>query len=195
MTTPVDEPRLFDRMRYLDDTERISYAERGRICHYVRVHLVHQQRTNPETGEPCSFTEWVRLAAPWSYQTCFAAMRDVEALSDIPAKELAQIPQANFAVLRQLSTAVRAQPAVIEAAKTQRSDKLIEHVQRNHPDQHIESKQTLRFVADESQAEEIEEAIGLAIERGAMNRTEALLSICIDYRAAVMLEDLAKEAT
>lgn len=157
------------------------------------MNLLHQKRMNPETGEPCSLTEWIRCAAPWGYATCFAAMRDIEALSDVPAKDLAQITQANIGILRQLSTAVRAQPEVLSAAKEKRSDEFIRHIKQNHADQHIESHKTLRFVADETQEAEIEEAIAMALERGAMNRTEALLAICLDYRASITFDEIVKD--
>jgi hypothetical protein len=62
-----------------------------------------------------------------------------------------------------------------------------------HADQHIESRKTLRFVASESEANEIEEAIRLAMERGAMNRTEALMAVCLDYRASVMFDEIVKD--
>ena len=120
-------------------------------------------------------------------------MRDLETLSDMSPEELSRIPESNFPILKQLSTKVRSDPAVIQAAQTQRADQLIEQIKRDHPDQHIESRKVLRFPASESQAAEIEEAITLAIENGAMNRTEALWAICLDYRATCALEEMSKE--
>jgi hypothetical protein len=189
----LSEPDLFRRMRTLDDTDKFSYAEKGKICLDIKNTLDYRNRINPDTGQPCSLSQWIRLAAPWSYQTCFSAMRDLESLSDIPMEHLAKVPQVNFPILKQLSTAVRAQPSVLSAAKTQRVDQFIEKIKRDHPDQHLEARKTLRFVADESQAAEIEEAITLAMEHGAMNRTEALLAIALDYRATCAMEEVSKE--
>lgn len=193
MGDPVDEATLFARMRSLDETERTSYAEKGRICLMVKQNLLHEKRTDPDTGQPCSLTTWIRLCAPWSYQTCFSSLRDMEELSDMPMKELAQVPQANFPILRQLSTHVRNQPTVIQAAQTKRSNEFIEHIQKAFPQQHVETSQTLRFVANQTQAAEIEEAITVAMGRGAMSRTEALVDLATNYRADVLIEQLQKE--
>ena len=179
------EPEAFNELRCIDTAEKVSYARKGKICLDVRNGLLHQNRIDPETGMPCSFSRWVRLSATWSYASCFAAMRDMESLSDVPAADLAQVPAGNFPILKQLSTAVRNQPAVLQAAKTKHPDELIEHIKRDHPNQHLESRKTLRFVAEESQAAEIEEAIALAMEHGAANRTEALLAMAIDYKASM----------
>jgi hypothetical protein len=187
------EQTMFARMRSLDDTEKFSYSERGRICLEISRSLVYRERIDPETGEPCSLTRWIRLAAPWGYSTCFAAMRDMEALKDIPSEQLAKVPESNFSVLKQLSTQVRNTPSVLEAARTKRSDEFIEHIKRDYPSQHIESRKVLRFPASESQAADIEEAIALAMENGAMNRTEALWAIALDYRATCALEEMSKE--
>lgn len=186
------ERALFDRMCVLDHTERTSYSERGRICLTVKNQMLHRERINPQTGSPCTLTEWVRISAPWSYSTCFASMRDMELLSDIPSEDLIHVPECNFSILKQLSTAVRSQPAVIQAAKSKRSAEFIEHIQRHHADQHVESKETLRFIADATQAAEINKAIELSMERGAMSRTEALLDLSINYRSDVLLEELAR---
>lgn len=193
MERAVDEVTLFSRMRSLDDTEKLSYSERGRICLAVAQTLIHRERINPETGEPCSLTEWIRLAAPWGYSTCYAAMRDVQELQDISTNDLAQIPQANFPTLKKLSTAVRSQPSVLGAAKSLRAAEFDAHIQTNHPDQKIESKRLMRFFPYQAQAADIEEALKLAEENGgATNRTEALWVLAIDYKAACFLEQELK---
>jgi hypothetical protein len=101
-------------------------------------------------------------------------MRDVDELSDVPRDELAQIPEANFPVMKQLSTAVRNDPKVLHVAKTGRSEDLVEHVREAHPDQHLEHRKHIKFTLDESAVEPIERALALAEEKGARNRGEAL---------------------
>jgi hypothetical protein len=190
--TDMDEAILFARMRSLDDTDRLSYAERGRILKTVMNSMLHLQRIDPETGDPCSWTRWVRMASPWSYAQSFAAYRDIEALSDVPMEHLAKIPEANIKTLIQLSTKVRNEPAVLLAAQTQNGPDFIQNIKRVHPEQHIEAKRTFRFVADESQAAEIQDALDKAMERGAMNLTEALLMLAVNYRADLLMEELHK---
>jgi hypothetical protein len=174
------ESALFERLRYLDRTTKLAYSEIGFVAITVQRFQLHEYRLDPKTNRPCSFTRWIRLAAPWSYSTAFAAMRDVEELKDIPAEQLAEIPQANFPILRQLSTAVRAEPAVIEAAKTKPAAEFIEQVRKDHPEQHLETRKMLRVNMEESALAKVEEAIFEAMGRGAANRGEALEMIAAE---------------
>lgn len=156
----------------------------------VQNRLLWKQRTDPATGEPCeSFSAWMKTAAPWSYALMFAAKRDVEELHDVPAEHLAQIPAANFPVFKQLSSAVRADPGVLHAAKTMRSDALTEKIQRDYPDQHLQSRKTLRFRPEADKAAEIEEALAMAESKGARTRDEQLWVI-----ARVAVEQWKMEA-
>lgn len=168
------ESHLFDRLRYLDRITKLSYAEIGFISKTVQQYLLHEHRTDQDTGKPMVFTKWLRTACPWSYAQAFAAMRDVTELADIPAEQLAEIPQANFGILKQLSTAVRAQPDVIQAAKAMPSEAFTEKIKRDFPGQKIEFNRTMRFRPQESAVTVINEALAKAMERGAANRNEAL---------------------
>jgi hypothetical protein len=174
------EAALFDRLRYLDRTTKLAYSEIGLISLTVQAYRLHEHRTDPEADRPCSFTRWLRLAAPWSYSTAFAAMRDVEDLKDIPAEHLAEIPQSNFPILRQLSTTVRSEPQVLEAAKSKSAGDFVEQIRKYHPEQHLESRKMLRVNMEESALEKVEEAIFEAMSRGASNRGEALEMICAE---------------
>lgn len=173
------EEAFFGRLRYLDCVEKLSYAERGLICHQVETCAFYKLHINPETGRACTFCEWLRLACPWSYATAFAAMRDVEQLKDVPAEELAQIPPSNFPILKQLSTEVRNDPAVLEAAKTKHTEDLVQHLQEFHRDQHIERTKLIRIRPSELGAQKIEEAVEWAISHQiAGNVSEAIERAC-----------------
>ena len=187
------ECALFERLRYLDRTTKLAYSELGFISLTVQTYRLHEYRAD-EQGKPLSFTRWIRLAAPWGYSQCFAAMRDVEDLKDIPPEHLAEIPQSNMPILKQLSTAVRSEPAVIEAAKTQTAAEFTEKIRKDHPEQHLETRKILRFTVDESLAIKIEEAIEEAERRGATSRSEALEMICAEVWLAWQLEEEIEEA-
>lgn len=169
------EESIFRMMRSLDNSARLGYASLGLACKEVRERELWKYRIDPETNLPCrSFTRYIRIGAPYSYSNCFAALADVEELADIPAADLAQIPASNFGTMKQLSTAVRGEPQIIEAAKTKRNEEFVEHVRQNFPLQHVEHKRTLRFTAPESAAEKIEQALEMAECHGATNRNDAL---------------------
>lgn len=169
---------LFERLRYLDRTTKLAYSEIGTICKTVQENKLHEYRI--ESDRPLSFTKWLRRACPWSYATAFAAMKDVEELKDIPAEHLAEIPQSNFPILRMLSTTVRAEPKIIEAAKNKSAGEFTEQIRHDHPDQHIELRKMLRVNMDESALAKVEEAILEAMMRGATSRGEALEMVCAE---------------
>lgn len=189
------EEAIFNRIQAVTRTWEMSYAEVGLLCRAVDSYLLWEQRTDPDTGELCaSFSRWMHIAAPRSFSTCYAAMRDVEALQDVPAEQVAQIPAANFPVMKQLSTEVRNDPAVLRTAQTGSAERLVDHVRANHPDQHIERTKFLRFPLEESAAERIEEALRLAELHGAHNRSEALELIAREAVEQWRLEDEVAEA-
>jgi hypothetical protein len=182
------ERGFFQRLRHLDDEARTSFAEIGRILITVEKNLLHECVTDPDTGHPCSFTRWVKLAAPYSHAYCFKAKRVIEALSDVPAPLLATVLPCNFDTLTKLSTATRNDPKVLEAASNSFSDAFVEFVKREHPEQHIEAVTRKVFVLTETQAAEVKEALEMAMrEFETNNASEALAGICIDYRASLML--------
>ena len=169
------EEACFTRLRQLDQTWRFSFCEIGILCRWIEKSRLWKQRVNPITGEHCkTMPEWIHCAAPWSYATVFTAMRAVEELKDVPAEHLAEIPVVNIGTLRQLSSAVRSDPAIIEAAKTLPSAQFVEQVRKDYPLQHLEKKRTLRFVMDESAADKVEEVIKMAQLKGAVNWSDAL---------------------
>jgi hypothetical protein len=171
MSDTRDEVRIFSRLQAIDKGWKLSYVEAGMLCKEVQDRLLWRERC-------ASFAEWMKRAAPYGYAQAWAALRDIEALSDVPAEHLIEIPQANFPILKQLSTHVRAEPSVLHMAKTARSDEFAEHVEREHPEMHIETRRTMRFHPEASAAERIEAALSMAFGKGARTRDEALELVC-----------------
>jgi hypothetical protein len=116
----------------------------------------------------------VRCVAPHAYSTVYAAKRDIEELHDVPADDLAQIPQSNLVTMKQLSTKVRGDEKVLDIAKHGRTEQLVDYIREHHPAQHLEAKKVLKFTPDESAAEKIEEALAEAENHGARGRNDAL---------------------
>jgi len=164
LDTAEAESILFDRMRYLDRVHKLSYCEIGMICRTVEQYLLHESRIDSESGKPMSLTRWIRNAAPWSYSVCFSAKRDVEELKDVPAEQLAQIPPSNIGTMKILSSQVRSNPAVIEAAQSKSNKDFVKHIKDQFPDQHVTSKHIYRFSVAEDQAEDCDAALEWAIE-------------------------------
>jgi hypothetical protein len=145
----------------------LRYARIGIMCDAVYKRLLWQHIIDPASGQPChSFARWVRVASPHAYSTCYAAMEDIRSLSDVPADDLAQIRQSNFATMKQLSTAVRRDPTILEAAKSMRTEKFVEAVNLKHPGQALEGRSRIYLNATAGQKAVILEAIEVAIRTG-----------------------------
>jgi hypothetical protein len=170
------------RMREWNQTERLRYSQIGLMC--LEVQKRRLWNYVDDGGIPCrSFARWLKVCAPYSYSTAYAALADVEELQDVPADDLAQIPQSNFFTFKQLSTAIRREPSVIAAAKTQRTEAFVDTIRKDFPDQHISRRKSFHLNPTEEQKAEIDEAFELAIRRGdARTKEEAVFGWAVNYK-------------
>lgn len=172
---------LNTRMAALDQIHRIherSYAERGIIAREFERRSLWAHLEDPETGTTfANFTAWMSCSDFLGCRrTNFEAKADMKELSDVPADKLIDVTKDNIKVLKLLSTSVRNQPDVLEAAKTMPQDKFLAKVEREHPSQHLEVRRVLRFKPGRSGAKVIEEMIAWALEHDiAGSRDEALI--------------------
>jgi hypothetical protein len=167
------EAYIFNKLTLYAEYERKRWGEVGLMADTVEKKELWRSRVDPADGFPCrSFARWAHLS-PYPYATLYAAKADVQALSDVPADDLAQIPQGNFKTLKQLSTAVRRDPEVLQAARG-RSEVFIAHLQANHPDQHVEKDTIFKVPLNETQMKDVEDAIAKALERGCDSRSEVV---------------------
>lgn len=169
------------RMGVLDQIHRIherSYSERGIIAREFERRKLWAHLIDPATGQAFpSFSAWMSCD---DFMGCrrvnFESLRDMRALADVPEEKLIDVPKGNIKLLAQLSTAVRNQPDVLEAARVLDRDAFEEKVEKEHPQQHIEARRPLRFSPGRTGAKVIEEAIAWALEHDiAGSRDEALV--------------------
>lgn len=182
------EELIFGQLQSFDEDERLRYSQIGLMCQATVKRMLWRSRLDPETGYPCrSFSRWLRLCCPYAYSTCYSAMRDVDELQDVAPEEIAQIPQSNLGTMRQLSSKVRKQPEVLEAAKSQSSDAFKATIREIYPSQHISDARTIRFQVEEPDT--VESVIEEAIENhDALDRGHALTMICEMARVVWKLE-------
>jgi hypothetical protein len=172
---------LNTRMAALDQIHRIherSYAERGIIAREFETRHLWAHLIDPETG--ISFphlTAWLSCSDFLGCRrTNFEAKADMKELSDVPADKLIDVTKDNIKVLKLLSTSVRNQPDVLEAAKSMPQNEFLAKVEKEHPTQHLEVRRFLRFKPGRSGAKIVEEAIAWALEHDiAGSRDEALV--------------------
>ncbi len=99
-----------------------------------------------------SYGQWITDAAPKSRSYLYLVIgRYKELIPDIPEKELEQIPLGSAGILKQLSSKVRKESKIRQAAKGKPSE-LRQVLKDSQPEQHIETLdvRTMRFT--ESQA-------------------------------------------
>lgn len=155
-----------------------SYGERLIIVRQFETRQLWQHLADPDTGLPFpNLTAWLSCSRFLGCRRVnFEAKRDAGMLADVPPEKLIDVPKSNIKLLTQLSTQVRNDPTVLDAAKTLPREALEEKLEREHPHQHIESRRPLRFTLGRSQAKTVEEAITWALEHDiAGTREEALV--------------------
>lgn len=170
---------LDGRLRALESIWKRSFAERGLILIEMQERKLWRFLVTSDGLQYGSFEAWVVAAAPQSRSDCFAAMRVIRELKDVPVAELSQMPRCNLSLMQGLSSGVRQQPEVIEAAKTLPEREFVAKIQADFPAQHIESRQAVMMPKED--CAEFEAAIARSMERGATTRAEAIKDISINY--------------
>jgi len=175
------EQAIYENLKNYDEDSRLRYAQIGLMVLSVQKRELWKLRIDPADGFPCrSLARWIRIACPYAYSTVYAALNDVEELQDMPQDVIAQVPQGNFKTLKQLSTKVRRDPEVHKVAK-EKSEKLVQHIQKNYPEQAIEQNLFMRFSPTTSQRGDIQDALQHAKAGDSISDTEALWRVCVDY--------------
>lgn len=129
-----------------------------------------------------SMKDFLCHGSPYSARDGYAALAAAEELKDVPVVDLANMPRCNVETLKHLSSTVRSQPEVVEAAKSLSEDDFVAHIQEHHPTQRIEHRKRLIFRPTESQKSVIERVLTqigtlLSIE----DREGQLEALCADW--------------
>jgi hypothetical protein len=158
-----------------------SYSERGVIIRNFELRKLWQYLTDPDTGEPFpNMSAWLSCSRFLGCRrTSFEAKRDFELLSDVPEAKLLDVPKATIKTLTQLSTAVRNDPGILEAAKTLPPNEFVARIEIEHPNQHVQSKKPLRLNPDRDEREAIDRWVSHCKEHGtAVTTEEAIAMAC-----------------
>jgi hypothetical protein len=191
-------PALNDRMGALDLVHKIherTYAETGIIAREFERRKLYEHLIDPDTDRPFpNFTSWASCS---NFLACrriiFESKRDMDLLNDIPSDKLLDVPKSNIKVLTQLSTHVRNDQSVLDSAKNLPQNKFLAKLEKDNPDQHIETRRPFRFMPGRSDAKVMEQWIAYAMEHDiAGSATEAVVRAC-EYAMhdALLDEELA----
>lgn len=166
-------------LKRVGEIYEVSYGQRLVIIRHFEERSLWRYLTDPETDLPFpNLTAWLSSGFIGCRRVNLEAHKDGQALSDVPPEKLIDVPKSSIRVLKQLSTGVRNQPDVLEAAK-RGDEKLLEKIEAEHPLQHIEGRKPLRFNLGRSQAKTVEKWIAYALENDiAGSREEAIERAC-----------------
>lgn len=167
----------------LDTIEKQSFALRGMACLLLEERELWKEFTDPEVGLPyASLDRFLKQTLPNSWGYCRDALRAVKELREMPFTDLLEMPRCNIETLKKVSTSVRKEPKVIEAAKTQTESQFAQTLSKTY-NQHIESKSTLKLTYTSGEMAEVEKAldrIGKQLDPPIEDRAAQLLAWCID---------------
>ena len=167
---------LDSRLRSLEEAWKRSFIEKGVILHEVKQRLLWAKLDDPETGEPyTSFDRWVLRSAPQSRSDCYAALKAVEELRDIPRHQLEQVPRCNISILQALSSQVRQNEEVIQWATSTSQKDFVARIEYAYPEQHIESRRLLHLNPVASARPIIDKGFRLVMEHEGLTTREQVL--------------------
>lgn len=173
---------LDTRLRALEEVHRRSFVARGWIILEMKQRELWRHILDEDGASYTSLERWIVGAATHSRSDCFAALRAVEELREIPKQTLLSLPRCNIAILQSLSSSVRQRPDVIEKAQSMTEREFVEDIKEHFPEQHLEQKRAIHLKPRESATGAIEETIRMAmVLEDTKIREEALEAICAEY--------------
>jgi hypothetical protein len=163
----------------IDRVQAVTYSQRLVIIAEFTRRSLWKHLIDPEVGEPFPhLTSWLSSGFMGCRRTNMEAKRDAESLADVPTAQLIDVPKASIKVLTGVSTAVRNLPEVLEAARNG-EEKLLEKLERDHGDQHLEGRKPLTLRLSRSERKVVDDWVEYAIaEDIAATTTEAIVRAC-----------------
>lgn len=181
----LDAADVFDkRIRVMEQQHKRSFVERGMILVEMETRQLWSVLVDPDTNVYYrSLERWLMVAAPYSRSDCYAAMRAIKELKDVAVEEIQQMSRANVEILAGLSTAVKRDPIVIQAAKELPERAFVEKINESFPEQHVEPKEGFRIKPDKSARKLIEDTIKMVEWAYDINGKEAAIEVLCQYFA------------
>ena len=167
--------RMDSRTREIEGYTKRSFIEMGMILNEM------SDRKLFEHLGFSSFDRWLSDAAPVSRSGGYSAMKALREITEVPIEELQQMPRCNVVTLQKLSSGVRRDPEIIEAAKTKSEDDFLSKIEELHPDQHLEGGKKLHIKPSKSARKTIDEAFAAACWSYEVEGREAALEAICAY--------------
>jgi hypothetical protein len=170
------------RVREIADATKRSFVELGVLLIEAENKGLHEFLAD-ENGNPYrSHDHWLSVALPYCRSTAYAAKRVVRELSDIPLRELRDVPRGNLEVLRLLPQSERKHEVWVEKAKTLSHDDFLAEAREQLPDLHLEERRKMVLNFSETDHATVNEAISqFQISEGTESREAAITAWAQEY--------------
>lgn len=170
-------------LRGLEMAYKRSFVQRGLILLEMEERGLWSLLSDAETGQAyASLEKWIVAAATHSRSDCFAALKAVKELRDVPTEKLLDMPRVNVVVLQSLSKSVRKRPEVIKAAQSMSNREFLKEIEAKHPHEHIEERRTIHLSPVKSAKTVIDLGIQMGMVLEDVKTREDVLEIwAIDY--------------
>jgi hypothetical protein len=189
--------RLGSILSGLDTVEKQAFALRGMCALLIEERELWKEFIDPEVDRPyTSMDRFLKQTLPNSWGYVRDALRAVKELRDMPFQDLLDMPRCNIETLKKVSSGVRKEAKVIQAAKTMSENQFAETMTKQY-NQHIEpnTKMVLHFTA--SQLSEVEQALDTVarlhkeiIEEDLDTREKQLFAWAVDFNLDHASEDV-----
>jgi len=166
------------RLRDLERRTKESYIEIGLIVYYV-------EKNNLFSPMYPSLGSWLVSACPYSRSTAYSALSSVKQamLDGLSLDDCNEIPRCNLKIVNQLSTAVKHDPEILAAAKTETENNFISKVKEKYPSQHLQNVSYMRLKLDLDQRESIDAILEYAMKvLGVNTREQALEFVLLEWK-------------
>lgn len=170
------------RLREIEVAMKMNFTEIGEICIIADRRELWRQVSRPDGTGYTSFSDWLGECMPCSNATAWAAKEVALKLGGIPVYERRDMPRNTLQLMAKLSPQVFNDERVKSKAISLKSGEFEHFIEKEFPNQHIESRIIMRFHPERTAKERIDIAIETAMElNGISTREEALLCICEEY--------------
>lgn len=178
------------QFRALWDTMRSAWYELGKQFHNIAEKGYWKFLTGKDKKPFDSINDWLADAVPEvGRSTIYAARNAYNALKAVPEAELRKIPVTNAHVLKDITDEKeRVKPKWVKAAQTLSERELVDKINAELPNEHIERRHAIKLRPEASQHAIIDEAIEvmgwLNETQGRENNLEALAAAFLDFPCA-----------
>lgn len=180
--TPEAAAQVYDRrLREIERSYDLTFTELQLILVECETRRLWKYAVKSDGEVPKHLSDWITNCLPVSNGTAFSALKCGRQLAGIPVEEREQMPRATQETMASMSSGLAESVPIRQAAVRLKPKNFRDMIERDHPQQYIETLKLMRFNPQRSARKIIDEALEIAMELEECGRDEALEKICQVY--------------